>query len=42
MSPRGKGGRYLGLTKLPTLFANFLEILGGPNSWIPKGLPSPV
>jgi len=38
MSPRSTGGRCLRLAKLPISFANFLEILGGPNSWIPKDL----
>jgi hypothetical protein len=40
--PMGKGGLCLGLAKLSTSFANILEILGGPISFIPKGLPTPV
>jgi len=38
MSPKGKGGRFVGLTTLPTAFTDFLEILGALTSRSPKGL----
>jgi hypothetical protein len=33
ISRGGKGGRCIGLTTLPTLCANFLEILGASTPW---------
>jgi hypothetical protein len=34
----GKGGQNIGLTTLPPLFADFLEILGASTSWSPQAL----
>ena len=41
-SQRGKGGRWVGLTTLPPLYVDCLEILGASTSWNPKGLSRPV
>ena len=38
----GQGGRSVGLTTLPSSYADCLEILGSQNSWGPKGLSWPV
>jgi hypothetical protein len=38
----GKGGRYLGLTTLPSLYSNCLLNLGFKTSWNPQGLSRPV
>jgi hypothetical protein len=42
ISPRGKGGRCLGLTTLQTSCAECLEILKASTFWSPKGLSRPV
>ena len=34
----GKGGQCVGLTKLPSSCADFLELLGTSTSWTPMGL----
>ena len=34
----GKNGRCGGLINLPRSFADFIEILGAPNSYSPEGL----
>jgi hypothetical protein len=39
---QGKGGRCEGLTNLPSLYADFVEILGASTSWSPEGLSRPV
>ena len=38
LSPRGKGGRYLGLNKLPPSCTDCLKFLRVLLSWSPKGL----
>jgi hypothetical protein len=38
----GKGDRCVGLTTLPPLCADWLNILGASTSWSPKGLSRPV
>lgn len=42
ISSGDKSGRCLRLTTFPTFCADFLEILGSSNSWIPRGASSPV
>jgi len=34
----GKGGQYVGLTSLPLLCVDYVEILRALTSWSPKGL----
>jgi hypothetical protein len=38
----GEEGRCIGLTTLPPLCADCLEIVGASNSWSPKSLSRPV
>jgi hypothetical protein len=38
----GKVGRCIELTTLPPSWADFLEVVGAPTSWNPRGLSRPV
>jgi len=42
MSPRGKGGRCLGLTTFPPTCADFLENLGALSLCSPRDMFRPV